>query len=74
MHFRGNDGTKFRQERQDALVTIARVVARRGARFAVLSSLLADGPTAASGGLAEGVDDAALPLSRGTLKKTAGGD
>ena len=40
MHFRGNDGTKFRQERQDALVTIARVVARRGARFAVLSSLL----------------------------------
>lgn len=41
VHFKGNDGTAFRGKRQALLLTIADVVARRGAKFAVLDSLLA---------------------------------
>ena len=43
IHFKGNDGTDYRNKRQLALLTIAEVVQRRSAKFAVLSSLLADG-------------------------------
>lgn len=42
MHFRGNDGTEYRAKRQKALLTIAEVVAKRGARFAVFESLLGE--------------------------------
>ena len=47
VHFRGNDGTEFRNKKSDALLAISEVVASRGAKFAVLNSLLADAPAEA---------------------------
>lgn len=43
VHFRGNDGTEYRQMRQEALLAVARAVQARGLSFAVLRSLLAEG-------------------------------
>ncbi len=62
LHFRGNDGTEFRHKRQEALLTIARVVDAHGARFAVLKSLLAEQGTAQTMALAGA--DAGLPAAQ----------
>ena len=53
VHFRGNDGTEYRGKRQGALLTISDVVRRRGAKFAVLDSLLATADGDGGGGPAK---------------------
>ena len=71
IHFKGNDGTDYRNKRQLALLTIAEVVQRRSAKFAVLSSLLADGEAeeAARGMGATGVAAALGEASKDAPKK-----
>jgi len=64
LHFAGNDGTEYRNKRMAALLLISKVVARRGAEFAVLRSLLADG------GSAKLVDDEGYALPPELLPKS----